>query len=189
LQGAQIVQVIDLGHPVSLGQAVAEVKRREAKSASASAVGSSSAQAAACIQNGEIFSLANGLFTSAELGYGGGAYAMLRARAPVANAWELFELCNFINTPVWFIVSQANGLAVSAELGYGGGDYAMLRARASVVDAWEQFGVQDNGDGSVSILSFANSLWVSAELLYTDGNYGELRARSGAIAAWERFGK
>ncbi len=62
-----------------------------------------------------ITSNANGGIVSAELGYGGNDYGMLRARA------------------------LANYEYVSAELGYGSGDYAMLRARSLDRGAWESF--------------------------------------------------
>jgi hypothetical protein len=182
----RIIQAIDAGREVTLGQAVADVKRREATIRNAAVL---APNAAVCIVNANIHSLANNLFVSAELGYSGGNSAMLRARASVVGPWELYQLCNFVNTTTWFIVSQANGLAVSAELGYSGGNYGMLRARASVIGPWEQFAVHDNGDGSVSVLSLANNMWVSAELGYGGGSYGMLRARASAIGPWERFTK
>jgi len=185
LRGVQVIRTITIGQRVPLGQAIADVKRRVA-AIRATALGPDDA---VCITNATIFSLANNLYVSAELGYSGGNYAMLRARASVVGPWERYNLCNFVNTANWFIVSQANGLAVSAELGYSGGSYAMLRARASAVGPWEQFAVRDNGDGSVSLLSLANGLWVSAELGYSGGNYAMLRARASAIGPWERFAK
>jgi hypothetical protein len=79
-----------------------------------------------------IRSLANGRWVSAELGYGGAKYAMLRARATSIGPWETFNgAYGFRNTK--------NGRWVSAELGYTGAYYAMLRARGDHYGPWEHF--------------------------------------------------
>jgi hypothetical protein len=79
-----------------------------------------------------IRSLRNGKWVSAELGYGGVRYGMLRARASSIGPWETFNgALGLRNTRNWKYVS--------AELGYGGGLYAMLRARASSYGPWEHF--------------------------------------------------
>lgn len=84
-----------------------------------------------------IQSLANGLYVSTELGYSGGEYGMLRARAGAIGAWEQYRL-----EPIWdqlyAVKSLANGLYVSTELGYTSGWYGMLRARATSIGAWER---------------------------------------------------
>lgn len=82
-------------------------------------------------------STANSRYVSAELGYTGGNYAMLRARATSIGPWEKFDINCFVATCT--IKSLANGLYVSAELDYTGGNYAMLRARASSPGPWETF--------------------------------------------------
>ncbi|WP_157253851.1 fascin domain-containing protein [Nonomuraea typhae] len=138
-----------------------------------------------CHSNVIITSLANNLLVSAELGYSGGDYAMLRARASAVGPWELYTVC--FGSTYDTITSQANGLLVAAELGYGGGDYAMLRARASAIGPWEQFWIASCGSGCVTITSLANGLLVSAELGYGGGDYAMLRARAGALGPWERF--
>jgi hypothetical protein len=79
-----------------------------------------------------IRSLRNGNWVSAELGYGGGRYGMLRARAASIGPWETFNGASFFR-------NVANGRYVSAELGYTGGLDAMLRARATSVGPWERF--------------------------------------------------
>jgi hypothetical protein len=79
-----------------------------------------------------IRSLANGKWVSAELGYPGGDYAMLRARASSIGPWETFNGANGLR-------NVANWKFVTAELQYTGGDYAMLRARSSTLGSWEQF--------------------------------------------------
>jgi hypothetical protein len=86
-------------------------------------------------------SRANGRYVSAELGYGGGNYAMLRARARAIGPWERYDLYRNNRTGAWSIRSRANGRYVSAELGYGGGSNATLRARAGGVGPWEQFNI------------------------------------------------
>jgi hypothetical protein len=88
------------------------------------------------------YSVANKNYVSAELGYTGGNYAMLRARASVVGPWEQYNFNCFKNSSgnvQCTIQSQANKNYVSAELGYTGGNYAMLRARASAIGPWEQF--------------------------------------------------
>ena len=136
-------------------------------------------------------SLANNNWTSAELGYTGGNYAMLRARASSIGPWEQFYT-------VWFPTPQypgnefgfyngANGNYVSAELGYTGGNYAMLRARAAKIGPWESYYMIELSDGTIAIQSAANNNFVSAELGYTGGNYAMLRARASSIGPWETF--
>jgi len=140
---------------------------------------------AACYVDVIITSQANGGLVSAELGYGGGDYAMLRARASAVGPWERYTVC--LGSSYDTITSQANGRLVSAELGYGGGDYAMLRARASAVGPWEKFRFESCGSGCVTIWSLANNRLVSAELGYGGGDYGMLRARATNVGPWERF--
>jgi hypothetical protein len=79
-----------------------------------------------------IRSLANGRWVSAELGYGGGRYAMLRARATRIGPWETFNGALGLR-------NNTNWRWVTAELGYGGGLYGMLRARGDHYGPWEQF--------------------------------------------------
>lgn len=78
---------------------------------------------------------------SAELGYPGIYYGMLRARATAVGPWETFytprgPCSGFCNTTFY---SSANQRFVSAELGYTGAYYGMLRARATTVGLWEEF--------------------------------------------------
>jgi hypothetical protein len=82
--------------------------------------------------NVAIRSLYNGKWVSAELGYGGGRYAMLRARNDSIGPWETF------NSSVG-LRNVKNWLWVTAECNYGGGLYAMLRARTDHYGAWEHF--------------------------------------------------
>ena len=131
---------------------------------------------------------ANGDYVSAELGYTGSDYAMLRARAATKGAWESWTRVQ-LPTGHWAIRSNANGQYVSAELGYAGASYGELRARtpANGVGPWELFDFVTNADGTYSVRSLANGLYVSAELGYTGAYYGELRARASVVGAWEKF--
>ena len=74
----------------------------------------------------------NGKWVSAELGYGGVRYGMLRARASSIGPWETFN-------GAYGLRNTKNWKYVSAELGYGGGLKGMLRARSSSYGPWEHF--------------------------------------------------
>lgn len=132
---------------------------------------------------------ANGNYVSAELGYTGGNYAMLRARAASQGPWENYTAYYIptSNGNEIAIRSNANNNYVSAELGYTGNNYAMLRARASAVGPWEKYYEIENSDGTFSLKSAANGNYVSAELGYTGSTYAMLRARASAIGPWETF--
>ncbi|WP_242887602.1 fascin domain-containing protein [Actinomadura litoris] len=133
-----------------------------------------------------LLSDANGKYASAELGYRGRDYGMLRARADVADAWERFALTGTDTT--WTVKSEGNGKYVSAELGYSGNGYGMLRARADVADAWEKFDLYYNkAQNLYALKSQANGKFVSAELGYRGREYAMLRARASEIGAWEKF--
>jgi len=74
---------------------------------------------------------ANG-WVSAELGYGGGEYDMLRARPDSyhVDVWEEFSFVrNTCSSDCWTIRNLWNNRWVSAELGHGGASNGMLRAR------------------------------------------------------------
>lgn len=75
---------------------------------------------------------------SAELGYTGGNYGQLRARAGTVGPWEWFDVC-YDEAGDWFAIKGPNGRWVSVEMGYVNGSYAMLRARATAVGPWEKF--------------------------------------------------
>lgn len=115
-------------------------------------VPSSPAQAdgGAC-RNVAIRSQGNGLYVSAELGYSGDRYGMLRARASTIGPWEKFQLCQYIGTVgpgnalYWTssLRSLANNKFVSVEYDYTGGWYGMLRARADSWGSWEILMIDD----------------------------------------------
>lgn len=79
-----------------------------------------------------IRSIRNGKWVSAELGYGGGRYGMLRARADSIGPWESFNGALGLR-------NNKNWKYVTAELGYGGTLKGMLRARGSAYGPWEKF--------------------------------------------------
>jgi hypothetical protein len=142
------------------------------------------------IEDDAVKSNANGYFTSAELGYGGNEYGVLRARSSAVGQWENYTLGGVPGSPYWALTAGANGQYVSAELGYSGGYYGMLRGRADLIGDWEQFNlyrITTGGTTSWALQSAANGLYVSTELGYGGGDYGMLRARSGAIGAWEQY--
>ena len=133
---------------------------------------------------------ANGYYVSAELGYTGASYAMLRARAGSIGAWESWTRVQ-LPTGHYVIRNNANGYYVSAELGYAGANYGELRARTPSNGIGptpsEIFDFVGNADGTYSLRSVANGLFVSAELAYTGSSYAEMRARASGIGGWEEF--
>lgn len=87
-----------------------------------------------------IKNLSNGRYVSAELGYTGVDYGMLRARATSVGPWEKFVIENWGPNPSMYTIrSLANGRYVSTELGYGGSRNNMLRARATSIGNWEKY--------------------------------------------------
>lgn len=147
-----------------------------------------------CYDQQTILSAANNDYVSAEVGYTGNDYAMLRARSSTAGPLEKFEFCYDATQAYWYIVSDANGLFVSAEYGYTGNNYAMLRARSSAVGPWEKFNLSCVNGPPVSpriellaIQSQITGNWVSAEFGYTGNDYGMLRARASSVGPWEQF--
>jgi hypothetical protein len=129
---------------------------------------------------------ANGFYVSAELGYTGSSYAMLRARSASRGSWETWNEIPLDNGLV-ALQSSANGDFVSTEVSYTGSNYAELRARATVIGPDEQYVMVNNPDGSYSLRSTANGLYVSAELGYSGSSYAELRARASSIGPWEEY--
>ncbi len=106
-----------------------------------------------------IYSVANGLYVSAELGYSGGNKGMLRARTNVnkLGPWEVFNWYGGFNNNEFEIQSNANSLFVTAELGYTGSNYAMLRARtgSNSLGPWEQFYLFTDNNGN-DIIEFGS---------------------------------
>jgi DNA-binding Lrp family transcriptional regulator len=159
-----------------------------ALAAGALVVVASPASAVSCNPNLAFFNNANKKWVSAELGYTGDYYGMLRARATSVGPWETFTFCNW--GTYYTLQSNANHKYVSAEVGYYGRWNGMLRARADSVGPYERFQKNWVAEPMFDLVSDENFLYVSAELGYatTDWEYGMLRARSSSLGNWEVFG-
>ncbi len=136
-----------------------------------------------------LLAYANGLFVSAELGYGGDHNGELRARANSIGPWEQYAI-----TPVsgdTIALQAANGKYVSAELNYPGASNGMLRARSDSVGPWEKYVMQPYYVPQTGTSGFALTAWnsrvVSAEVNYGGGDAGMLRARATGVGPWELF--
>jgi hypothetical protein len=155
------------------------------------AVAEEAAPAPVCNINSLIMPLADNHYVSAELGYGGALYGMLRSRAATPGPWENFKICYRYEgaTKVVYILNERNLRYVSAELGYTGVDHGMLRARATDVGPWEKFTIARWGPNPkmYTIQSQRNGRYVSVELGYGGVRHGMLRARATAIGPWEKF--
>lgn len=136
-------------------------------------------------------SFAANKYVTAELGYGGGNYAMVRAARDDAGPWEDWSFCSYWEgaTKVTYIKNERNDRYVSAELGRTGVDYGMLRARATGIGPWEKFKFERWGPNPTmyTIKSLANGRYVSTELGYGGYRQNMLRARATSIGNWEKY--
>lgn len=127
-------------------------------------------------------SLAANKYVTAEFGYGGNLWGMVRAANDYAGAWETWTICSWWEgaTKVSFIKNEHNDRYVSAELKYTGADQGMLRARATSVNAWEKFRIDRWGPNPnmYTIRSNVNGKYVSTEMHYTGARHAMLRARA-----------
>jgi hypothetical protein len=183
-QAAAGAKAANGGQGQSLHEAIAKLERR-AQDRETFGV-TASAETFDCTYDVKLESKANRKFVSAEFGYWGGGYAMLRARADSAGAWERFSMCRD-GSGYYSFQSEANGLWVTAELNYTGGDYAMLRANASWVRTWEKFQLVAGVNGGFALKNLGNGRYVSAELNYWGSSYAMLRARAYSVGLWESF--
>jgi hypothetical protein len=133
-----------------------------------------------------IYSRAAGKYVTAELGYGGNDYAMLRARATNPAGWESFSLLGDCSRQC-ALRSDANGKFVSAELGYQGYAWGEMRARSGASQGWEQLRFVGNCDSSCAILALSNSRYLTTELGYTGAGQNMLRARATSASGWEQY--
>jgi len=133
-----------------------------------------------------IRSLAANRFVTAELGYGGADYGMLRARATAIASWEMFTLVGDCSRAC-ALRSDANGRFVTAELGYQGYAWGETRARSGVAQAWEQFRFDGNCDTGCAIVSLANGRYLTTELGYTGNGQNMLRARATQALGWGQY--
>lgn len=161
--------------PVPISQAVARVAAKRAAGASFSPNDCEAVY---------FTSAANSRIVSAEFGWSGDGYGMLRARATAVGPWEEFGLCPYAGG--WAIGSLENLKWVSTEISRTGDNYAMLRARATDIGPWEQYTIETYGS-TIAIRSKANGKYVSAELGWSGDRYGMLRARAGAVGPWEKY--
>ncbi|AKJ30751.1 fascin domain-containing protein [Caldimonas brevitalea] len=135
-------------------------------------------------------------YVTAEVGYTGDMYGLIRARTRRGSAgdWEKFELCRSTDweSGTYAIWSRAAGNYVSTEVERTGSHYARLRARSSFLGGHELFRVRSlyrnqYGEQVFSLQSVANNLYVSAELNYAGGEQGMLRARNSFVGGQEAF--
>lgn len=131
-------------------------------------------------------SKANNRYVSAEFGWGGDDFGMLRARATSVGPWERFWLCAADQS---YTIRADVGHYVSAELGWGGDRYGMLRARAGMAGPWEvfDFWFSSPQENHWAISSKVGGRWVSAELGWGGDQYGMMRARGTDLGPWELF--
>jgi hypothetical protein len=130
-------------------------------------------------------------YVTAELGYGGNLYGMVRAARTNPGPWEEWSFCSYWSgaTKITYIKNEANDRYVSAELGRTGVDYGMLRARATSIGPWEKFKAERWGPNPsmYTLKSLANNRYVSVELGYGGGRHAMLRARATSIGSWEKM--
>jgi hypothetical protein len=151
----------------------------------------SAAPAPVCNINNLIVPLADNHYVTAELGYTGALYGMLRSRASNPGPWENFKICYRYEgaNKVVYLLNERNRRYVSAEVTYQGIDYGMLRARATAVNSYEKFTIARWGPNPnmYTIQSQRNHRYVSVELGYGGLRHAMLRARATSIGPWEKF--
>lgn len=147
-----------------------------------------------CHDQLSLLSNANEDYVSAELGYTGASYGMLRARATTVGPWEKFDFCDDLTQGWWAITSDANGLYVTAQFGYAGASFGELTASSSIIGPFQKWVLSCIPGPPVSphinwvaIQAQTNLNYVSAELGYTGANYGMLRARASTAGQWEEY--
>jgi hypothetical protein len=147
-----------------------------------------------CFDQQSLDANANGDYVSAELGYTGASYGMLRARATTVGPWEKFDFCDDLTQGWWAISSDANGLYVTAQFGYAGASFGELTASSSSIgpdQKWLLSCILGPPVGPqiafVLIQAQTNLNYVSAELGYTGANYAMLRARAATAGQWEEY--
>jgi len=143
--------------------------------------------------NAALKSRANGMYLSAELGYGGNLYGALRARSSSIGPWERFELCQrtevIMGAPSYIstLQSLANGKFVSADWNLSGSQRGILRAGwATTAQGWEFFQI-DAGNHPAKIFVTSGLVYASAEMGYPGDLYGVVRARAANVGLWEQY--
>ena len=147
-----------------------------------------------CFDQQSLAANANSDYVSAELGYTGASYGMLRARATTIGPWEKFDFCHDVTQGWWAISSDANGLYVTAQFGYPGASFGELTASSSIIGPYQKW-VLGCVPGSpvgpqiefVTIQAQTNLNYVSTEIGYTGASYAMLRARAATAGPWEKY--
>lgn len=176
--------------PVPVGEGSPAVEAQRAKLAELAGV---PLEDALCWVAMSIRSKANGLYVSAELGYTGDLYGMLRARSSTIGPWETYLICWDDNFGMTIISSFINGLYVAAVPGDTDMDHMMLTASVQYADVGlaslfiTPFSPADTTDVFPMSLLYVNDSVVSAELGYSGGDYAMLRARASSVGPWEQF--
>ena len=147
-----------------------------------------------CYDQQSLAANANSDYVSAELGYTGADYAMLRARATTVGPWEKFDFCYDSTQGWWAISSDANGRYVTAQFGYAGASFGELTASSTGIGPDQKWLLSCVSAGPfgpqiffVVIQAQTNLNYVSAELGYTGADYAMLRARATTAGPWEEY--
>ena len=133
-------------------------------------------------------------FVTAELGYTGDEFTMLRARATSAGPWERWTLCRLTRTSKWyFLVNQAMDAdqwyegVVWADVNAPGAMDGMLRANGFYttdgISTAEQFEKVMVGN-YLTLKSRTTGKFVIAETGYPGGHDGMLRAASATNSSY-----
>ena len=142
-----------------------------------------------------IWAYGNDRWVSAELGFNGFYYAMLRARATAIGSWERYTVAFAAGIPCTYTIkSLANGKYVAANFSLPGDVNGMLNASdgSSLGSASELFRFLYEPQGRFAIIGVGQlvggkPVFVSAELGYVANGYGMLRARASVVGPWEQF--
>jgi hypothetical protein len=125
-------------------------------------------------------------YVSAELGYTGSSYGMLRARSATQGSWETWTEAELPNGNI-ALLSNANNNFVSTELGYTGNTQNELRARSSTIGPWEIYQIKWLGTNTYALLSVVTGKYVSVALNDTGSDYAMLQASTTSIGQSETF--
>jgi hypothetical protein len=122
--------------------------------------------------------VANNSFVSASAA----GTSFLTATAPIAGAWEQFEVINNTNGTI-SLRATVSGNLVAADTGLAAPNTNRLIANRATIGAWEQFTVVTQPNGAVALRAAANNLFVSADLNLG----GALIANRATAQGWEQF--
>ena len=106
----------------------------------------------------------------------------LTATAPIADAWEQFEVINNANGTI-SLRATVSGNLVAADIEAAAPNTNRLIANRPTIGAWEQFTVVPQPNGTVALRAVANNQFVSADLNLG----GVLIANRPTVQGWEQF--